>query len=283
MATLTYKVRLGITKGWRVRSLNQVKFYVQTVAHCLFIFTSLRLRGYQDKIWTLNYTVFLMRSKYLLYIEFIVLPRARKWARGYGKSSCFGFTTRIRLKIDTRIVKFTPNVLLGRFIRAGFKKTRAVALQGVVWGWSYKMTLVKVLLRIHSSDANLSVLGAVSLAKTKLTRSITPLFSQSTTTLLARLNTGLVATPTRRFKSIMFTTQTPLLLRGSYHCQFKRLFLRLKKERQFISTKRKVLLKNSRFSSKNKKSFVTGPVFQRNPSTPSKLKKPTKRGFSFRQ
>lgn len=50
MATLSIQLRLGLSRGWRVRSLIKAKFYAQSVVHCLFIFSVLRARGFTERI-----------------------------------------------------------------------------------------------------------------------------------------------------------------------------------------------------------------------------------------
>lgn len=50
MATLSVQVRLGISKSWRVKLFNRTEFYNQAVAHCLFIFSLIRMRGLRDQM-----------------------------------------------------------------------------------------------------------------------------------------------------------------------------------------------------------------------------------------
>lgn len=74
MATLSIQLRLGLSRGWRVRSLIKAKFYAQSVVHCLFIFSVLRARGFTERIWTLNYSVFTSTKKYVIFVEYFKLP-----------------------------------------------------------------------------------------------------------------------------------------------------------------------------------------------------------------
>ena len=74
MATLSIQVRLGLSRGWRVRSLIKAKFYAQSVIHCLFIFSFLRAKGLSDRMWTLNYGVYTNNTRYFIYVEYFRLP-----------------------------------------------------------------------------------------------------------------------------------------------------------------------------------------------------------------
>lgn len=149
MATLSLQVRLGITKGWRVRTLNEFKFYNQAVAHCLFIFTALRMRGYRERMWTLHYTVFMSGKKYVIYIEYFLLPYTpRGWRRGPIPVVCLGFSPRRQVGVSKRlcVVKFAPIDHISKVVRRVAKRTSIVSAEGTVWLWAHRAMMAKAVL-----------------------------------------------------------------------------------------------------------------------------------------
>lgn len=149
MATLSLQVRLGITKGWRVRTLNEFKFYNQAVAHCLFIFTALRMRGYRERMWTLHYTVFMSGKKYVIYIEYFLLPATPiDWRRGPKMLTCLGFAPKYRLGSEATavVLKFVPIERVSKVVRRVAKRSSNVAANDTIWLWAHRASMARAVL-----------------------------------------------------------------------------------------------------------------------------------------
>lgn len=155
MATLTLQVRLGISRGWRVRTLNNVKFYNQAIAHCLFIFSSLRARGYKDRIWTMNYTVFASGSRYSIYVEYFLLPDHSSWKRGIQQYFCSTFVMDRRLMVGQMrvgyglnvVFKGTPHLRRIAHLRRSSRKQSVRGAKNAIWAWASRTRLLDVMRR----------------------------------------------------------------------------------------------------------------------------------------
>ena len=70
-ASLTVQVRLGFSMGWRIWTPNEVGFYAKTLAHSYFILVILKAKFLKQKIWIVNYNLFMGVRRYFVFIEYL--------------------------------------------------------------------------------------------------------------------------------------------------------------------------------------------------------------------
>ena len=121
-ASLTIQVRLGFSMGWRIWTPNEVGFYAKTLAHSYFILVILKSKFLKEKIWIVNYNLFMGLRKYYIFIEFLKFGMKSKEERSFWrkiiytsllirhisytkKKIKFNYTQGARLKIIKRFIK----------------------------------------------------------------------------------------------------------------------------------------------------------------------------------
>ena len=70
-ASLTLQIRLGFSLGWRIWTPNEVGFYAKTLAHSYFIYMILKSKLLTKLLWVVNYSVFVSKKRYLVFLEFL--------------------------------------------------------------------------------------------------------------------------------------------------------------------------------------------------------------------
>lgn len=84
-ASLTNQVRLGYSMGWRIWTPNEVGFYAKTLAHSYFILVILKSKFLKNKLWLVNYNLFIGSRKYYVFVEFLKFGIKSKEERSYWK------------------------------------------------------------------------------------------------------------------------------------------------------------------------------------------------------
>jgi len=106
-ASLTIQVRLGFSMGWRIWTPNEVGFYAKTLAHSYFILVILKAKFLKEKIWIVNYNLFLGKRKYYIFIEFLKFGMKTKEERSFWRKMIY-------ISVVTRSNKFKKNVFIPR-------------------------------------------------------------------------------------------------------------------------------------------------------------------------
>lgn len=158
MATLSVQIRLGASRGWRVRSLIKAKFYAQSVIHCLFIFSVLRARGFTTRMWTLHYAVFTNNSRYFIHVEYFKLPNVWHMLRPPVRQY---FTEFVRYKNKWRVyprrvtLHSLPHAKKVRVFESVFRRRPGLVRQheNLYWSWdrrAYLMMFILTRVRMNS-------------------------------------------------------------------------------------------------------------------------------------
>jgi len=115
-ASLTLQVRLGFSLGWRIWTPNEVGFYTKTLAHSYFILVILKSKFLKNKLWIVNYNLFIGTRKYYVFVEFLKFGMKSKEERSFWKKILYT-SLLIRHSSYTQIRK--------NFIAKHVRKTKA--------------------------------------------------------------------------------------------------------------------------------------------------------------
>lgn len=111
------------------------------------------MRGYRERMWTLHYTVFMSGKKYVIYIEYFLLPATPiDWRRGPKMLTCLGFSPKHRLGSEATSVclKFVPIERVSRIVRRVAKRSSNVAAEGAIWLWAHRASMARAVLGLAS-------------------------------------------------------------------------------------------------------------------------------------
>ncbi len=158
-SSFALSTRLGITRGWRVRTLNNSRTYAASVLHCMLIYLLLRAKSFRLGFWVVSYFIACFLKKYTIHVFFWKIPgikKARIFKQVWGVKLRFARNTwpipsetRVSLAVGpTRIYALALKRLARRSRslekRAGCKLTRTFVLH----------PLSKKALKVSSLDEN---------------------------------------------------------------------------------------------------------------------------------
>lgn len=163
MATLSIQIRLGVSRGWRIRSLIKAKFYAQSVIHCLFIFSVLRARGFIHRMWTLHYAVFTNNTRYFIHVEYFRLPNTWYLLRKPQRQYLITYTRSRNnwpLRPWRESMWCVPHATKMKVFDSLFKRRpgRAQHHESLFWSWdrrSYLLSFMFARMRLQAKKAKL--------------------------------------------------------------------------------------------------------------------------------
>jgi len=89
--------------GWRIWTPNEVGFYAKTLAHSYFILVILKAKFLKEKIWIVNYNLFLGKRKYYIFIDFLKFGMKTKEERSFWRKIMF-------ITVISRSSKYKKNI-----------------------------------------------------------------------------------------------------------------------------------------------------------------------------
>lgn len=290
-ASLTVQVRLGFSMGWRIWTPNEVGFYAKTLAHSYFILVILKAKFLKQKIWIVNYNLFMGVKRYFVFIEYL----------HFGKKSleegCFWkkitFTSLVAR--HSRYTKEYFKRKVGVFFKIASKSrmlgnSSEVRWRPIIWNTFQIRTMRKLLPQLKPAHDSHYLLMSNRAKIAKLPKVVKTKFKINSNLNTVKDVMGLRA---RYFLNVViFSKKKNIRLRNVINKSVTKKYLKLlnsiktqKKKQKSLKKKEKLTKKNKKINTdlsfkisadklKNKMSSVYGPIFvNKSYAKPNKSKK----------
>ena len=172
-ASLTVQVRLGFSMGWRIWTPNEVGFYAKTLAHSYFILVILKAKFLKQRIWVVNYNLFMGIKRYFVFIEYL----------HFGKKSleegCF-WKKITYTSLVARHARYTKDYFRRKvsvFYKIAIKSrtlssNNEVKMRPMEWGYFQKLAIKKILPKLKPAHDRHYLYATNLVKKAKITKSV---------------------------------------------------------------------------------------------------------------